>query len=312
MTNYPKELLSEINLKCPNILDKTKVFLSPSERKTFIEILNRHGLVDISCRKMPAARYLVQNDLMALPKCPNPTCNHEIKLKQVYCCAACYKADPASKLKISEIKTKLYSDPVWKEKTEQIRMATNVERHGCPHPMQNAEFFEAHEKSSYQASEYKGMRGLRGYEPIVLDYFISMGYEPNKDIINGSTALTRYGWKFVSDKGNYQIPDFFIPVLNLFIEVKSEYTLSLSYEKIKILPDLIDDVCGGDYIVVVVEKNKLYEYNLEKKTSKPFDFSRVPGPTLLRLNAKTKLTDEEIENFLQQCADGARFSCDIP
>lgn len=203
---------------------------SERKREQFRILLANSEYSDLLRYSLYDAYYLISSGLRSFPKCSNPKCSNEItgRHKPKYCCMACYKSDDVANNNLSKIKEDLYANPIWKEQTESKRKTTNVDRFGCEHPMQNPEFFEKHEKASFQAKEHAGMTGLRGYEPIVLDYFMSLGFSPNKDIVNGTTALKIQNWKFVGKNGNYQLPDFYLPAYATFVEVKSDYTLKIT------------------------------------------------------------------------------------
>lgn len=145
-----------------------------------------------------------------------------------YCGMKCYKADPDAATLISTIKQSLYNNPSWKQQTELKKIATNVARSGYRHPMQDPVSFELQQKTSWQAYEYKGISGLRGYEKYAVDRLLSSGIELDS-IISGTTHMTESGLHFEYEtqqgKVRHYMPDLFVRSTNQFIEVKSEYTL---------------------------------------------------------------------------------------
>lgn len=228
---------------------------SATKRDKFLLILQQHGLQElVNQYGLFDVYYLIANKITDPKVCQNPSCNNVIirKTGSKYCSMKCYKSDEAAGKRIGAIKTQLYSDPLWKERTEKKKRDTCRKNHGADFPMQVLEIFEKHEKSSMQATNYRGINGVRGYEPTVIDYFVDKGLIPGQDIISGPTAMRQNGWKFIGKNNNRLYPDLYIPLWHTFVEVKSEYTLSKDLGKIQELPEIIDIECGADYEVLLV------------------------------------------------------------
>lgn len=278
MMQYSTSFIEKLKTIIPNF-PSSKSGLGRSNRKVseFWTIIHEFGYHHLTSFNPFDAYWLISHDLFDFPKCRSNLCSNTIgrKAPGSYCCMACYKADPAANEMLSAIKLKLYSDQNWKEKTNNKRVETCQDRYGRDHPMQNPEVFAKHEKSSYQAKNHLGMTGLRGYEPIVLDYFVNeLNFRPNKDIVNGTDALSVYDWTLIDDGGKHQLPDLYLPAYATFVEVKSDYTLEKDFDKISKLPPLLENL-GVEYLVILVSDNKLYEVNLTTNTKTELNLKRI-------------------------------------
>ena len=94
---------------------------------------------------------------------------------------------------------------------------TNLEKYGVENPQQNINIFNKQQKSAFQMKKFENLTYQSSYE---LD-FINKYY--NKiNIVNGMTI--RY------NENKVYFPDFYIPELNLIIEIKSDYTFNSDKE----------------------------------------------------------------------------------
>lgn len=119
--------------------------------------------------------------------------------------------------------TNCFANTEIKEKIKE----TNIKKYGVENPSQNKDIIEKINKNCYLRKEYKLPSGKiiykQGYEPNFLDYVFSnnllleseINYSPNKII-----------YLDMNNKERYYFPDFYIPKLNLIIEIKSWFTLS--------------------------------------------------------------------------------------
>lgn len=153
--------------------------------------------------------------------------------KRQYCGMKCYKSDPDAAALISTVKQALYNDPQWKSRTEHKKIATNITRSGYAHPMQDPVSFELQQKMSWQAYEYNGISGLRGYEKHAVDQLIKSGVDPI-DVLTGSAYMAanniRLEYTTQAEKRRHYMPDLIVRGTSTFIEVKSEFTLEKAEE----------------------------------------------------------------------------------
>lgn len=177
--------------------------------------------------------------------------------KTPYCSTECYRKCPLGKKLISDIKTKLYSDPEFKKNTELKKTNTCRKNLGVDYPMQCPEVFAKQEKSSYQAYEYKGISGLRGYEKHIVDWLIDKhNLVPNIDFIGGVNAMSLLEQRFYANSG-FRYPDIYVIPWNTYIEVKGIYTLS-KFENFEAIYEEVNDK-GSDYICFIYEKGKIFQ-----------------------------------------------------
>lgn len=126
---------------------------------------------------------------------------------------------------------------------------------GVDHPMQNAEILDKCVKSSKKSKKYVYPSGkeirVQGYEPLALDILLAEGIQEH-EIINLRTEMPKLWYLNEKNKKSRYYPDFYIPHLNLLVEVKSRYT-------VQIRPDLIEKKkqaaldTGYDYRLMVLE-----------------------------------------------------------
>lgn len=109
------------------------------------------------------------------------------------------------------------------------------EKYGVTHNMHVSEFFEKSQKNMYKKKEYTWKTGeisiLQGFEPQVLKELEDSGYK--FDEIKTKYIDMPEIYYFFNGMSRRYYPDFFIPDENLFIEVKSDYTLMSKEEENK-------------------------------------------------------------------------------
>lgn len=102
---------------------------------------------------------------------------------------------------------------------------TNLKRYGIECPVIRS--------SPYKFKEFKWKTGevslVQGYEPIVLKELEDKGYT-YEEVVTGPNRVPTIPYIFEGEEHLY-FPDIFIPKENLVIEVKSDYTLNINYEK---------------------------------------------------------------------------------
>ena len=110
---------------------------------------------------------------------------------------------------------------------------TNIERYGFENAMQNSMVFSKSQKKSYYYKEYMWDTGeismVQGYEPIVLKELEGQGVM-YAEVVTTIKDIPHFFYEFNGQTHKY-IPDIYIPSKNLIIEVKSEYTMKLHYER---------------------------------------------------------------------------------
>lgn len=287
---YSDQFLAQLKTLVPEFPSpRSGLGRSPTKRLSVERFLIQNGLDDLlQTYGIFKVYYLIANGMADYPVCRNPGCGTRLSHKHkdgLYCGMRCYKSDPAAGKKISDRKTELYQDQNWKSEVEAKKRATCKKNFGVEFPMQSPSIFAKHEKSSMQAQEYKGIPGVRGFEPTVIDYLVDKGLRPAIDIIPGSQIMKQHSWQFIGKKGNRMFPDLYIPQWHTFIEVKSDYTLSKDLEKIKELPDLIENECGADYEVLLVSNREIFTIDMANpslKKSNKFDKSALVSLAKLR------------------------------
>lgn len=168
-----------------------------------------------------------------------------------YCGATCRGSDPEYRNRISTVKTEQYSDPAWKAATEAKKVATTMENHGVAYPMQNMDSHLKQQKSCFKRSK----DGLQGYEPHVW----SMLLPTYPDLMKGTDFLAQSGtsivWMGDDGKKHKSYPDFYVPHIRSFIEVKSTYTYSIGEGKLKKCAERLSEM-GYGYIVAISSPGK--------------------------------------------------------
>jgi len=106
------------------------------------------------------------------------------------------------------------------------RSKTNEIRYNAKHAMQNKTIFEKSQKNSYYSKKF-GNTNINYRGSYELD-FLEKYYYKYPDIINGPTI------KYIfENKEHAYFPDFYIPSLNLIIEIKNSYLVKKDKDKIK-------------------------------------------------------------------------------
>ena len=125
-----------------------------------------------------------------------------------------------------------------KECGKESRVKTLNERYGVSHVMHYPPFVKKAMESSYRTSSYTFPSGAKvlyqGYENYCLDELLRIGIAEMQivsqfDRENFTATVPVIEYIFEGERKYY--PDFYIPHLNLIIEVKSEYTFTYSLDK---------------------------------------------------------------------------------
>ncbi len=95
-------------------------------------------------------------------------------------------------------------------------LKTNIEKYGVGHHLQNKEMFEAHQLSGYNIKFHK--KSNLNYQGTYENHFLDYCVENNIDVVK--IKPIKY---FFEHKIRYYYPDFYIPLYNLIIEIKSDY-----------------------------------------------------------------------------------------
>lgn len=116
------------------------------------------------------------------------------------------------------------------EKKEKIKI-TNRKIYGADSPMQNKEILEKSQKNSYQIKIYTFPSGknvnVQGNEPFALDILLETYNEKQiKTNVNDIPIISYY----IDGTKHVYFCDIFLPHLNKFIEVKSQYTFNYKPE----------------------------------------------------------------------------------
>jgi hypothetical protein len=127
-------------------------------------------------------------------------------------------------------------DHPMKSKEIQQKMRNKFKaKHGVDHPMKVKEIMEKCFRNALFYKDYEFPSGyiqkVQGYEPFCLNDLL---YEHNineKEIIDGYKNMPTFPYIFDHEKHDYY-PDIYIPSLNLIIEVKSNYTITINYDLI--------------------------------------------------------------------------------
>jgi hypothetical protein len=136
----------------------------------------------------------------------NPSQSEKIKIKKENTCLKHYNVKNPNQS--PEIKNKIKN--------------TNIQRYGVEHNMQNVDTYNKGLKTRKLIKLYKNDLYYQGsYEFEFLEKY----YEKYPNIIRGKTIKYTY-----NDKNKVYFPDFFIPSLNLIIEIKSSWTLKQDIE----------------------------------------------------------------------------------
>lgn len=123
---------------------------------------------------------------------------------------------------------------------------TCKEKYGVEYPMQNEKLFEKQQKNSFFSHKYKKTNiNYRGsYELDFLEKF----YEKYSDMQNAKSITYIF-----ENKTKIYFPDFYIPSLNLVIEIKNSYLLKKDQQKINLKRNAA--VNNGFNYILIVDKN---------------------------------------------------------
>ena len=141
--------------------------------------------------------------------------------------------------------------PLASNEIQEKRKNTCFKNLGVEYPMQNKTSFEKQQMSGFKAKNFKDTKLF--YRGLVELDFLEKYHSKYSDIINA--PFIKY---MINKKQHYYFPDFYIPSLNLIIEIKSSYY----YEKYKDKCDAKEKATimkGFNYIMII---NKDYnEFN---------------------------------------------------
>ena len=133
-------------------------------------------------------------------------------------------------------------------------MKTNIERHGYPWPMQNKQIFEKACRSAKKFCKFKDTDLIyqASYEKDFLDKYFNRFYYVN-DLYNGPSV--EY---LIDENDDIRVyhSDFFIPSLNLVVEIKSDY-----YYNDIINPFKKEAVINAGYNYIMILNKNYTEFN---------------------------------------------------
>jgi hypothetical protein len=226
---YDKWLLEKGEGKCKICNNETK----------FIGFARNNGYESYCCKKcIDRGRYI-------------QTCLGNEKL---YGVKNPYQRDDV-KEKIKQTTKERYGDENYRNR-DKIKQ-TWLEKYGVEHNMQNKKTFEKQQQSGFLAKKYNDTNIIyRGtYEFDFLDKYLSL----YPDIMNAKPI--KY---FFKEKQHYYFPDFFIPSLNLIIEIKASYY----YNKFKKYCETKEKstIANGFNYIIIIDKN-YKEFNLFLKSA---------------------------------------------
>jgi hypothetical protein len=123
---------------------------------------------------------------------------------------------------------------------------TNLEKYGVEYPAQNYEIYKKQKINGFKLKTYNSNLYYNGsYE---LD-FLEKYYTKFTDIRNGPTIIYIF-----EDKEHYYFSDFYIPSLNLIIEIKSSWIIEKQGKDIIKIKEKAIIAKGLNYIMIV-DKN---------------------------------------------------------
>lgn len=141
--------------------------------------------------------------------------------------------------KSKKTKNERYGDPNWIN-IDKIK-ATNLEKYGGISPMHSKEIFDKVEKNSYKSKKHFCGINYRGkYEEDFLNNF-SQYYDIKNP--NGISYT-------LDEKDKIYYPDFYIPLLNLMIEIKNSYLFNRDLHIIKAKEKACINA-GFKYIIII-------------------------------------------------------------
>jgi len=172
-------------------------------------------------------------NLHRLPYCEGCSLKHKEKRKQT---SNLEKYGVINTASLKEVKDKIKDTYEEKfgghpKKTKEVQekwKATCLDKYGG-HPNQNKEVQAKSEATSYHYKEYMMPSGMivkyQGYENLALDELVQE-YE-EEDILTGRTNIPTVDY-YINDKKHVYFPDIYIKSENKIIEVKSEWTITLT------------------------------------------------------------------------------------
>lgn len=137
---------------------------------------------------------------------------------------------------------------------------TNIEKYGVSNPTQNSEILHKTLGSLFRRKPYTLPSGrivhLLGYEPYFLDFVFNNKLLDENDINYSPDRIEYIGY---DNQKHYYFPDFYIPKMNLIIEIKSKWTVK--QDKNIILKEQACKDGGFNYIQIINNDfNKFIEY----------------------------------------------------
>lgn len=197
ITNYG----TSYALQCPEVLEERKKSHlekygvdNPSKRSEVI-----HKIKDVFDKKYGG----------------HPMYDNDIKEKVRLTCLERYGGYPAESVEVRE-----------------KAVITNREKYGVDHPSQKAEILARNIVNSKKYKKYTLPSGniinVQGYEPYALNILLTKYNE--EQIITNRTTIPRIPYK-LNNTNKYYFPDIYIPHINTIIEVKSDWTYRLEYDK---------------------------------------------------------------------------------
>jgi len=202
------------------ISKKAEAVIHPSNFKYFKSL----GYENLKCGDkllVPIVHLTNGSHSIIRAKCDCKGCNSErdmmyknylrnIEKQGFYSCSKCFD--------IKSKKTNLEIHGNENYNNSEKNKITNMEKYGVENPQQNINFFNRQQMSALKMKKFENLHYQGSYE---LDFLEK--YYKKVIIENGMTI--RY------NKNKIYFPDFFIPELNLIIEIKSEYTFKLHESK---------------------------------------------------------------------------------
>jgi len=109
---------------------------------------------------------------------------------------------------------------------------TCIELYGCPHPMQNSTVMDRAMKAAMKTKSISLPSGrvisVQGYEPFAINWLLENGYGEDDLVIENKSieaAIGRITYQNTKGTISRYYPDIYIPIDNLIVEVKSDYTI---------------------------------------------------------------------------------------
>lgn len=180
----------------------------------------------------------------------NPSSNKDIKYKKE--CTMIDKFGYKTNLIVPDIHKKAIENSL-SEESKNKRIKTNIERYGFDNVMKNSEISTKSIKKSlennFKKYNYQNLSYQGSYE---LDF---LKYCNSKNIIDKITKIDNIRF-YYDGKFRFYIPDFYIPELNLIIEIKSKYYYYKKYDlNIRKQQECLNN---GYNFMFIIDKN--YEY----------------------------------------------------